>query len=316
MCQYIPKPIRSVLLDLFNRGLVLKLNEPQWTTPLCRHVGCNVEWQDGSKAFVKLAIASEPDLDEPNRLNGMRREVWWSRVIQKLNERDASFPFKSPLVLATNVDEAVPFFDDVAWVALEEINGKPIVNWDISSPNHDMDVDANLDQFFDTAASVLHALESIHPDTLDKIGMPPLPAPPHGMRRYQKRMDLSAMVLGNGAFEVGNFWHTTDGSCVLMDNEFAGWYPKHDHLTYLFHRLYCNAMRPDLANKVLNQYRTRFIQPNQDAQFLADFCSILRPRVLGGWLLDTTRRKLPPWHRKQRLRYKLLWDLWNRRVAH
>jgi hypothetical protein len=130
------------------------------------------------------------------------------------------------------------------------------------------------------------------------------------MRRYQRKgLDMSHAVLGNGAFEIKNFWRATDGSLVLMDNEFAGWYPKYDQLSYLYHRLYCNAMRPDLAMRVLRRYIMCSMGYEEQMQFLRDFANILKPRVFGGWVLDTFRRGLLPWHRKQRLRYKLLWDI-------
>jgi hypothetical protein len=159
----------------------------------------------------------------------------------------------------------------------------------------------------------LYALEGVNEATLKSLGLPPLPAPPHGMRRYQRKgFDMSKAVLGNGAFEIKNFWRATDGSFVLMDNEFAGWYPKYDHLSYLYHRLYCNAMRPDLARLVLNRYRVCYVGQENEQQFLSDFSSILKPRLLGGWFLDTVRRKLPPWHRKQRLRYELLWNIFRK----
>lgn len=136
------------------------------------------------------------------------------------------------------------------------------------------------------------------------------------MRRWQKKglLDIQTACLGNGAFEVKNFWRTPDGQLVIMDNEFAGWYPKYDHLSYLYHRLYCNTMRPDLARNILRYYTTSRVLrgdelPAQHEVLYHGFARILKPRLLGGWYYDTVRRKLPPWHRKQRLRYGLYWSL-------
>jgi hypothetical protein len=192
---------------------------------------------------------------------------------------------------------------------MEHIDGLPIVN-----PASGSTEEWNI--FFSVAVESLRALEQVHLRTLDTLGLPPLPAPPHGMRGWQKRgmLDMETAVLGNGAFEVENIWCDSRGWTVVMDNEFAGWYPPCDHLTYLYHRLYCNAARPDSAKRLLRAYLQRSILPHERANshlndFYAEFARILKPRVLNGWYCDTIRRKLPPWHKKQRLRYRLLWHL-------
>lgn len=312
----VPAPFQSVFKQWEQqRGLV---SEVGWTTALQRHFKARVD-VDGKRYFAKLALAKQGDLDEQDMLEGMRREVWWSNVIQKLREDDPSFPFHSPSIWATNVNQQ-PFRDEVAWVAFEHIEGQPVVDWEPERSDRTMtstEVE-RFDQLFDVVIRSLRALEKIHPHTLERLGLPPLPSPPHGMRRWQKKglLDMQTAVLGNGAFEIKNFWRTSDGRFVLMDNEFAGWYPKYDHLSYLYHRLYCNTMRPDLAKRMLDRYMQEAMRtgdfnasPDSLLGFWTRFTRILKPRLLGGWYYDTVRRKLMPWHKKQRLRYELLWSM-------
>ena len=299
--------------------------QADWTTSLQRHVGAQIGY-NGELCYAKLAIAKRGDLDEPDMLNGMRREVWWSQAIQRLRQEDPAFPFTSPRIFATNINQQ-PFQDEVAWVIMEYINGVPIVDWESERIAREMN-DKRFNRLFNAVINSLIALEQVHPQTIDALGLPSLPSPPHGMRRWQKKglLNMDAAVLGNGAFEVKNFWRTPDGQLVITDNEFAGWYPKYDHLSYLYHRLYCNTMRPDLAKKLLGAYLeranlsecSRVILSSHgnliSHQLLADpffkeFVRLLTPRVLGGWYYDTVRRKLMPWHRKQRLRYGLLWSM-------
>jgi len=287
----------------------INVGHADWTSKHRRHMGAQVEC-DGERCYAKLALANRVDQDEPEMLNGMRREVWWSRVIEKLSQAKVFFPFVSPRTIATNVDDE-PFIDTVAWVIMEHIDGGPIVDLANSS-------DEQFDCFLSAAITSLLALEQIHPRMLDVLGLPPLPSPPHGMRRWQKRglLDMTTAVLGNGAFEVENFWRDTNGRIVVMDNEFAGWYPRYDHLSYLYHRLYCNGMRPDLAERMLDRYMQEAMRagdfnasPDSLIGFWKSFARILKPRVLGGWYYDTVRRRLPPWHKKQRLRYGLIWHM-------
>lgn len=314
MFSHLPAPFQSVF-DQWEQQCG-SVSEIGWTTSLRRHVKARVD-VDSKRYFAKLALAKQSDLDEQDMLEGMRREVWWSQVIQKLREDDPGFPFRSPSVWATNVGQR-PFRDEVAWVVLEHIDGQPVVDWEPERSDRPMtstEVE-RFDQLFDVVIRSLRALEKVHPHTLDRLGLPPLPSPPHGMRRCQKKglLDIQTATLGNGAFEIKNFWRTPDGQFVLMDNEFAGWYPRYDHLSYLYHRLYCNTMRPDLARRLLSTYLERTILHKDGCfhlwtQFFRDFRKLLMPRVLGGWYYDTVRRKLPPWHRKQRLRYGLYWKL-------
>jgi hypothetical protein len=196
---------------------------------------------------------------------------------------------------------------------LERIEGQPIVDWDPGRSDRQIDTEeaARWKRLETAVIDALRALEKIQPATLKSMNLPPLPYAPHGMRRWMKKgvLDMKTAVLGNGAFEIKNFWRDKNGLLVVMDNEFAGWYPKYDHLAYLYHRLYCNSLRPDLARNILNMYRIRCMVPAEEPQFFRDFCRILRPRVAGGWYYDAIRRRLPPWHRKQKLRYRLLWDI-------
>lgn len=312
----IPAPYQSVLDQWKDQDI--RVMQADWTTSLQRHVGARIEYH-GELAYAKLAVAKRGDLDEPDMLNGMCREVWWSEVIQHLREENPAFPFTSPRVLATNVSQQ-PFHDEVAWVILQYIDGLPIVDWEPERSNRAMTSTDNeqFDRLFDAVIKSLLTLEKIHPATLEELGLPPLPSPPHGMRRWQKKglLDMQTAVLGNGAFEIKNFWRTPDGQFVLMDNEFAGWYPKYDHLSYLYHRLYCNTMRPDLAKRMLDRYMQEAMRagdfnasPDSLRGFWKGFARILKPRLLGGWYYDTVRRKLIPWHKKQRLRYGLLWSM-------
>jgi hypothetical protein len=320
----LPAPFQAVFTEWEKQDI--KVLETDWTTPLKRHVGAKVKY-NGDLCFAKLAIAKKGDLDESDMLQGMRREVWWSQVIQRLRQENTSFPFTSPRVFAINVNQQ-PFQDEVAWVIMEFIDGVPLLDWEHESTAERIriieedDPRVNwLNGMFDAAVIALRALEQIHPRTLEDLGLPPLPSPPHGMRRWQKKgvLNMETAVLGNGAWEMKNFWRGSGSELVIMDNEFAGWYPKHDHLSYLYHRLYCNDMRPDLATRMLSRYVWQAFQagefndsPDSMLDFSKSFARILKPRVLGGWYYDTVRRKLMPWHRKQRLRYRLLWQLWRR----
>lgn len=311
----LPAPYQTILDKWENQGIRV---EADWTTSLKRHIGAHVEYQ-GELCYAKLAIAKRHDLDEPDMLAGMRREVWWSKVIQRLRQENLAFPFTSPRVYATNVNQE-PFQDEVAWVIMEFVDGVPIVDWEPERSDREL-TEAEVkhfDRLFDAVIASLFALQQIHVYTLQELGLPPLPSQPHGMRGWQKKglLDMETAVLGNGAFEIKNFWRTDDGQLVIMDNEFAGWYPKYDHLTYLYHRLYCNTMRPDLAKRLLYQYVQKAMgagdfsaSPDSLLGFWKDFARILKPRVIRGWCYDTVRRKLPPWHKKQRLRYGLLWSM-------
>ena len=100
-------PYQSVLDQWENQGI--RVMQADWTTSLQRHVGAQVKYQ-GDLCYAKLAIASHGDLDEPD----ICREIWWSQVIQRLQQKNSSFPFTSPRVFATNVSQQ-PFRDEVAW---------------------------------------------------------------------------------------------------------------------------------------------------------------------------------------------------------
>lgn len=312
----LPAPYQSVLDQWEKKDI--RVMRADWTTNLKRHVGAKVEYK-GELCYAKLAIAQSGDLDEPDMLNGMRREVWWSAVIQRLRQENAAFPFTSPRILDTNVKQQ-SFQDEVAWVIMEHIDGVPIVDWEPERTERHMsgNEDDRFNRLFDAVISSLIALEQVHPQTIAALGLPSLSSPPHGMRRWQKKglLDMDTAVLGNGAFEIKNFWRTPDEQLVIMDNEFAGWYPKYDHLSYLYHRLYCNTIRPDLAKRMLDRYMQEAMRtgdfnasPDSLRGFWKSFARILKPRLLGGWYYDTVRRKLMPWHTKQRLRYGLLWSM-------
>lgn len=317
----LPAPFQSVLDQWEDQDI--RVMQADWTTSLERHVGAQVEY-NGDLCYAKLSLAKKGDLDEPDMLDGMRREVWWSKVIQRLRQENPAFPFTSPRVLATNVSQQ-PFQDEVAWVIMEHIDGVPFLDWEPESTAEQICIVEEDDRrvnwlngMFDAVVIALRALEQVHPRTLDALGLPPLPSPPHGMRRWQKKglLNMETAMLGNGAWEMKNFWRGPGDELVIMDNEFAGWYPKYDHLSYFYHRLYCNAMRPDLAKRMLFRYQWQAFQAgefdhSEDSMldFLKSFARILKPRVLGGWYHDTVRRKLMPWHKKQRLRYGLLWSM-------
>lgn len=172
----VPAPYQSVLDQWEQQGI--RVMEADWTTPLKRHVGAKVEYA-GDLCYAKLAIVNQSDLDEPDFLGGMKREVWWSQVIARLNEHDPKFPFKSPRVLSTNIN-AESFTDKVAWIILEYIDGQPIVGWEPewSDRAFTTDHDGMFGQLRTAVAWSLIALEEIHPATLDELGLPPLPASP------------------------------------------------------------------------------------------------------------------------------------------
>ena len=125
----IPAPYQSVLDQWENQDI--RVMQADWTTNLQRHVGAKVEY-NGDLCFAKLAVAKQGDLDESDMLQGMRREMWWSQVIQALRQRDSTFPFSSPRVLATNVNQQ-PFQDEVAWIIMEYIDGVPLLDWEPES---------------------------------------------------------------------------------------------------------------------------------------------------------------------------------------
>lgn len=300
----IPESILAVLRRWETEGVVIE-SSPCWTTALRRHVGCLLNWH-GSGAFAKLAIAKQRDLDEPDMISGIRREVWWSEVVHALQP----MPFTSPRVLASNTQSNSLFNMGcpVAWIVTERVVGHPWLEIDSNSLDCPT---ANTNGFASIRQAIVNALLSMDSISPQAESLPDLPAPPHGMRRWKRKgyLDMSTAVLGNGAFEMKNFWRDSSGRLVILDNEFAGWYPRYDSLSYLFHRLYCNCMRPDLAGSLLNAYRKEAVEPGSENDFVADFCRILRPRVLGGIYYDGVRRHLPPWHSKQRLRYRLLWEI-------
>ncbi len=321
----IPVPFQYVFQHWERQGRIV--SHVGWTNDLKRHYMAHVSCT-GKQYFAKLAIAGGKDLDEDDMLEGMRREVWWSRAISALRERDGTFPFTSPSIKETNVTR-YPFHDEVAWVIMEYIDGQPLVREETSRLVRTLvpSKEEQYAQLFDVAIRSLLALEKIHPQYLEKIGLPQLPSPPHGMRLWRKRglLDGKTAVLGNGTFDVKNFWRTRDGTIVLMDNEFAGWYPKLDALAYLYHRLYCSAMRPDLARALLGRYLrevdvvelAREISLKQEILIddqlydliYSRFAQLLIPRLLNGWRCDTNRRGVMPFHKMQRLRYGLLWSL-------
>lgn len=161
-------------------------------------------------------------------LAGMRREVWWSRIIRALRQSNPSFPFDAPIVLDTNVNEE-PFTADIACTIFEFIDGQPLVNW---VPDGSNNTPAGTEyerfaRFFSTVTTCLLALHTVHPASLTQLNLPPLPTPSHGIRRWQKKgFDMNTAVLGNGALEVSNVWRAINGRIIIMDNEFAGLVPK------------------------------------------------------------------------------------------
>jgi hypothetical protein len=309
----VPAPFKTVFARWQREGIGL-VSEPTWTTPWKRHVSCQVSWH-GKPAFAKLALANRRDLDEPNMRGGFLRELWWSTIIHRLRAEDDSFPFSTPRIFESNAQD---FDQEVVWFIAEYIEGKPIVDWEPERTTRKMTA-AETEQFnqlLDAMVDSLLALEKIHPATVARLELPPLPLAPHGMRRWQKKglLDLNTAVLGNGAFEIKNFWRTADGQLVIIDNEFAGWYPLYDHLSYLYHRLYCNSMRPDLARRLLYAYVDKRADRSPGAcplfvVFAEDFARLLKPRLRSGWYYDRFRRNFMMGHKKQRLRYELYWKL-------
>lgn len=290
-----------------------------WTNSSHRHLMCYLS-RSGQSYCAKLALPGQPDQDEPDMLEGLRREYWWSQVMQVLRTLKY-LPFRSPRVLKTNVTHE-PFRDRVAFIIFERVIGQQIPLTDAGSVA-DPGGMAWFNHMLPKIIDALLALEKISPSLIQGLDLPELPSPPHGMRvwRERGRLEGTNAVLGNGAFELKNFQLDEEGELVIIDNEFAGWYPRYDSLSYCYHRLYCNGMQPDLAKVFLQAYLDKSFGPvlpddcdggeswSDYCRFFIEFRQLMIPRLCNGAYCDWRRRGIKPWQRQQRLRARLLWNL-------
>jgi hypothetical protein len=183
----------------------------------------------------------------------------------------------------------------------------------------------------------LAALESITPE--DVQGLNVSPKPPHrahgetrvprdftdylkgkgfvtdeeleaSLQRLEASPDVSQeVVLGQGDFEVSHLHIRNDGTVVLTDNEFGGWYPRLDSLTYCYHRLWANRRQPHLAQELLTAYLANHVPASERDAFFTQFVRILLPRVIRGFYYDATRRHLDPQAENQVRRRELFHTL-------
>lgn len=335
----LPLPFAKVLHTWKQQGY--ELEAADWTTRLHRHVGVVLR-KESRRFFAKMSFADAPDLDEPRMVDGYGREIWWSDLIAALRRQSPSFPFQAPRVVATNVRDGKTR-DEVAWIILEFVEATPLIDWE---PEFDRDVrdlppdwKQSFEEFLHAIFAALAALQRVTPRVVVRLGCPVAPPfLPHDNRgfwdffvrrlpiprlwkdwvswllerRARKCLAQSDRILGNGAFELKCFFRGPDGTFYILDNEFAGWYPPTDHLTYFLHRLWANQQCPQLARYALRRYVDAYVLPRKRGRFFTDFARTMFPRLLTGWFYDSVRRRFPPWHPKQRLRYGLIGALFRR----
>lgn len=297
--------------------------------------------KEGRRFFLKAGYTHQEDYDEPILLHNLQREVWWATVIEALERSDGPLPFTSPVCAETNVTRrGCP--DPVAWVIFTFEEALPLAGasiWDIGQAGKEWDERriALFHQHLPSLCAVLATLEGITSESVRHLGVPIQPPhAPHGelalpklMRVFLKENTLlvdsseyracetvlaqgrrsnvrKERVLGQGDFEVSHLHVRNDGKVVLVDNEFGGWYPRLDSLTYCYHRLWANRRRPDLARELLDAFVGKYIPKRKRSWFFGRFYPILLPRTLRGFYYDATRRGLPPWHENQVRRRELV----------
>jgi hypothetical protein len=298
--------------------------------------------QGDVRAFLKAGPARATDHDEPRMLHNFQREVWWAKTVQRLRgQRD--LPFTSPSVLRTNVTRR-GCAGDMAWILFAFEDASALAQssiWDMQGAHKDWDASGILHfrKALPRICATLHALESIGRETVASLGVPPdPPRHPHGdagvwpelwpflvtHRILSQRVveeSRAALgeapaseerVLGQGDFDVSHLHIRADGTVVLVDNEFAGWYPRLDSLAYCVHRLWANRRRPDLAQELLAKYTDTYVPRRVCQTFMTEIFRLLLPRVLRGFYYDAVRRDLSPSHETQVCRRELLSALLHR----
>lgn len=296
-----------------------------------------------SRFFIKAGFNQQEDYDEPILLYNLQRELWWASVVEALAKKH-NLPFTSPLVEQTNIEPNDTANEKVGWIIFEYEEAQPMSGgsiWDTGKVDKDWRPE-QVQRFHKTMpnlCSALNALDGITPDVVSALSVEPRPPhKPHGepsvpdefvrVIKGQKLLDAglleqslappkslssSSEVLGQGDFEVGHLMMRDDGTVVISDNEFAGWYPRHDSLTYCVHRLWATRRQPNLARSLLAHYVQRYIPLREQERFWSDFAAIMIPRLVRGIYYDATRRTLPTGHENQELRRVLLKVLLNRK---
>jgi hypothetical protein len=286
--------------------------------------------------FMKAAWNRHPDYDEPRMLYNLQREVWWALLVKALHQRRC-LPFDSPQVKQTNIkfkdqeneevgwiifslEQATPLGENRAW--WQKKRGKKILfsrrKW--------------IQRCVPPICRTLAALQKITPSTVKSLPLPSTPPHvPHKESRVprsflrlieRKRLLGKDMLgqaekvlrnspricreLGQGDFELSHLILREDGTLVITDNEFAGWYPKYDSLTYLLHRLWASRRKPDLARVILGYFVRNFVPRKEREKFWEQFWALFIPRVLRGFYYDLTRRGFGASHPNQKRRRELL----------
>lgn len=289
------------------------------------------------RAFLKAGFAQQGDYDEKKLLYNLQREVWFSQVVTAVKQR-YELPFTTPAIIATNVTPN-GCDDEVAWIILEYEPGRPLAGtsiWDTKEVSKDWAKEqiARFRQHIPNICHTLAMLERITPETLKQSAIPQHPphrahgevAVPDNFIRYLKQRsffstdELTAilarlvkqrlvgqrLVLGQGDFEVSHLLVRDDGTVVITDNEFGGWYPRYDSLTYCYHRLWANRRRPELAKELLNHYVSEYVKQSRHGAFMTAFARLMLPRAIRGIYYDATRRHLSETHENQLLRKDLI----------
>jgi hypothetical protein len=291
--------------------------------------------KNGRRFFIKAGVNQQEDYDEPVLLHNLQREVWWAQTVATLAQ-ERSLPFASPVVIETNIESNDSANEDIGWIIFEYEEAKPISGgsiWDTGKVDKDWRPE-QVERFTDLIPNLCATLDTLHsitPTTFSELGVPQKPPhKPHGevvvpdefieVIRQDNLLDHTLLeralahpkpqslpdVLGPGDFEVGHLMIRDDGTVIISDNEFAGWYPKYDSLTYCLHRLWATRRQPELAKALLGYFLEHYVpQSNQD-QFWIDFSAIMVPRLVRGIYYDASRRTLPTGHENQELRRELL----------
>lgn len=292
--------------------------------------------KNDDRFFIKVGFNQQEDYDEPILLYNLQREVWWAQVVAALTE-GRSLPFSSPRVVQTNVQFDDKANEKIGWIIFEHEEAKPISGgsiWDTGKVDKGWQPEQveRFEELIPNLCATLDALHKITPAVISELGVETRPPhKPHGetsvpdefVRVIREKelldADLSEQslaasqnaptlpeVLGQGDFEVGHLMIRDDGTVVISDNEFAGWYPKYDSLTYCVHRLWATRLQPDLVKGLLTYYLQHYIPQAEQEQFWTDFATIMVPRLVRGIYYDATRRTLPTGQENQQLRRELL----------
>jgi hypothetical protein len=295
----------------------------------------------GERFFIKAGFNQQKDYDEPVLLYNLQREVWWAQVIEALERRE-SLPFTSPHLVETNISFEDENNSDTGWIIFEYEGAQPISGgsiWDTGKVNKNW-LPRQVSRFEELVPSLcatLDKLDNITSSVVSEVTVEPNPPyKPHSevlvpdefvqVIKRKKLLDVDLLerslvapkktsaleVLGQGDFEVGHLLIRDDGKIVIVDNEFAGWYPKYDSLTYCVHRLWATRQQPELTKTLLAYYVDHYVTESDREQFWQDFSGLMVPRLVRGIYYDATRRTLPTGHKNQQLRRELLKILLNK----